>query len=158
MGYEAEPIQVSVSFITFNCAQYVSGIRLFDRSGANTMTELSRAGLIMPYSEESIIITPTARLMGIQVACSVYGAVGLGFLLQDGDRPTILRTTGIINNPPSDVGITTLVPRAGRELSGLIIGLDACKLVSVQLLELWADPGPSEGPSSAGVAYSVAGI
>ncbi|RSM07201.1 hypothetical protein CDV31_008754, partial [Fusarium ambrosium] len=148
IGYEAKMIQVSVSFITFDCAKYVSGIRVLERCGANATMELCRAGLIMPYSEESIIITPKMRLTGIQVASSISGIVGLGFLLQDEGRPAILRTAGIIENPPDGVGIATLGPRAGHELSGLLIGLDACKFVSLQLLELWTDPGPSERGSS----------
>lgn len=129
-GYEAKTIQISVSFITFDCAEYVSGMRVFDRSGTGSITELSRAGLIMPYSEESIIITPNDQLIGIQVASSFTGIVGVSFLLQDGDGPTIQRAAGAVNNPAEGVGITTLRPRVRHKLSGLLIGFD----VSIPLL------------------------
>lgn len=123
-GYEAKTIQISVSFITYDCAEYVSGMRVFDRSGTNSITELSRAGVIMPYSEESIIIPPNVQLIGVQVASSISGIVGLSFLLQDGDGPAIQRTAGPVNNPPEGVGVATLRPRVGHKLSGLLIGLD----------------------------------
>ncbi|UPK96170.1 hypothetical protein LCI18_007105 [Fusarium solani-melongenae] len=148
VGYEAKTIQISVSSITFDCAEYVSGMRVFYSSGTDSITELCRAGLIMPYSEGSIIIPPNVQLIGVQVASSISGIVGLGFLLQDGDGPTIQRTTGTINSPPEGVGVAALRPRVGHKLSGLLIGLDACKFVSLQLLELRVDPVHSKsGPS-----------
>ncbi|EEU40663.1 uncharacterized protein NECHADRAFT_76034 [Fusarium vanettenii 77-13-4] len=150
VGYEAKTIQISVSFITFDCAEYVSGMRVFDRSVTGSITELSRAGLIMPYSEESIVITPNDQLIGIQVASSFTGIVGVSFLLQDGDGPTIQRAAGTVNNPAEGVGITTLRPRVGHKLSGLLIGFDACKFVSLKLLELQIDHGPSKSGRSGG--------
>ncbi|KAI8689596.1 F-box domain-containing protein [Fusarium sp. Ph1] len=147
-GYEAKTIQISVSFITFDCAEYFSGMRVFDRSGTDSITELSRAGVIMPYSEESIIIPPNVQLIGVQVASSISGIVGLSFLLQDGDGPTIQRTAGTVINPAEGVGVAALRPRVGHKLPGLLIGLDACKFVSLKLLELRIDPVHSKsGPS-----------
>ncbi|KAI8723142.1 hypothetical protein NCS52_00169300 [Fusarium sp. LHS14.1] len=143
-GDEAKTIQISVSFLAFDCAEYVSGIRVLERSGANPATELSRAGLIMPFSEKSITITPKIELTGIQVASSTSGIVGLGFLLRDGNGLPAQRTAGIINNPPDGVGIATLRPRTGYKVSGFLISLDACKFVSLELLELCNDPGPSK--------------
>ncbi|RSL87389.1 hypothetical protein CEP52_015543 [Fusarium oligoseptatum] len=129
-------ITISVSFITFDCTEYVSGIRVLEVSGADRTTELSRAGLIMPFSEQSIILPPKTWLAGIQVASSISGIVGIGFLLGAGVIQHVQRTAGIINNPPDGVGIATLKPSPGYRVAGFLIGLDACKFVSLQLLEL----------------------
>lgn len=162
IGYEAKTIQISVSFITFDCVQVVSGMRVFERPGADSMMELSRVGVIMPYCEESITLASNTQMMSIQVASSISGIVGLGLLLQDGDGSTIQRAVGTVSDPPDGVGIATLRPRTGHELSGFLIGLDvsnylsdllvdshhwvlkACKFVSLQLLELRIDSGLSK--------------
>ncbi|KAF4979218.1 hypothetical protein FZEAL_4527 [Fusarium zealandicum] len=132
---EEETLVISVSFITFNCIAYFCGMRISQCKRVEPAAELSRAGLIVPCSEVQIQVTPQDQLMGIQVASSVSGVVGLGFRVQSAAGVEYIKTAGMIDKLSDSVGIANLKPGNGRRISGLKLGLDACKVVSVQLLE-----------------------
>ncbi|KAK7431652.1 hypothetical protein QQZ08_001871 [Neonectria magnoliae] len=90
---------------------------------------------------------PQDRLRGIQVASSISGIVGLRFKLENVADYASWKTAGIVENPPDGVGVATLEPRAGFQVSGAIIGLDVCKFVSIQLLESRLEPITTEDNS-----------
>ncbi|KAM0218137.1 hypothetical protein ACHAQD_007073 [Fusarium lateritium] len=101
--------------------------------------DVSRVGYIVPQSEFRIPIPPQYQFSGIRVATSASGIVGLVFRLEDKIGQVTRRSVGTVTGLPEGVGITTLEPRTGFQLSGVVIGLDACKFVSFQLLEHMID-------------------
>lgn len=108
------PISLAISFLEFDCIKYVCGMRFLAGKG-RSWVELSRAGLIHPTSETRISILPEERLVGIRVATSVCGIVGLSLLVQNSASAgqELSRAAGEIMNPSDGVGVGILRPQMG---------------------------------------------
>lgn len=126
----AYPIQISASFIAYNCDYYICGMRetYQDQDRTHATSELSRVGMTIPHSERSITIDPQSRIVGICVASSVCGIVGLGVVTVNQSGQRSVKRLGIIDNLPDGVGVAMLEPRSGHEISGAVIGFDVSLL------------------------------
>jgi hypothetical protein len=116
--------ELSISRIMFDGTEYICGLRISKPCHVGLRTEISRAGYILPQSEVHISISPQHRLSGIRVAISASGIVGLGFNLEDKIGHVTQKAVGIMKDLPEGVGVATLGPRTGFQLSGVIVGLD----------------------------------
>ncbi|KAH6900588.1 hypothetical protein B0T10DRAFT_600861 [Thelonectria olida] len=122
---------LAVSFLTFNCTTFICGFRVLVTNGES---ELSRAGLILPATETKLPLDLLISI-SVQVVSSTAGVVGL-HVFPDAQF-TQLSSLGaaILGSFPADTGIATLRPRQGSRTAGLVIGTDACKVISIQLVE-----------------------
>ncbi|KAF5019673.1 hypothetical protein F66182_8302 [Fusarium sp. NRRL 66182] len=117
-------IEVSLSRVTFDGAEYICGIRVYNPGQFGAIKEISRVGHILPHSEDSISVPPQHRVTGIRVAASACGIVGLGLRVENDMGHIVWETAGLVTEPPEGIGVATLEPRNGFQLSGAIIGLD----------------------------------
>ncbi|KAI5467642.1 hypothetical protein BGZ63DRAFT_419335 [Mariannaea sp. PMI_226] len=132
--------RVSVSFITYNCIRYICGMKVTTDTGTS---EISRAGINFSSTEEIIYTGSFENLVGVRAVFSPYGLIGLQFLTY-GPNGNISVGVGFNNDLPQGVGLVTLTPKDEFQISGLRFWLDACKVVSIQLLEsLMTDAEPN---------------
>ncbi|KAF5253556.1 hypothetical protein FANTH_1627 [Fusarium anthophilum] len=76
--------------------------------------------------------------------------VGLAFRIKDELGEVDWKIVGKVDKPDDYVGITLLEPQNGPYISGLLLSLDACKVVSIQLVEKLGDAMAVDRPSSPG--------
>ncbi|KAH7478393.1 hypothetical protein FOMA001_g9274 [Fusarium oxysporum f. sp. matthiolae] len=127
--------RISLSRILFDGIYYISGLRLSEQSEMNDFKEITSVGYIVPQTEIHVPFGPNHRLTGMRVAASASGIVGLSFRIDNGTDAIIWKNIGIVTDPPDGVGVATLEPKIDSQLCGAIIGFDACKSVSFQVLE-----------------------
>ncbi|KAF4980918.1 hypothetical protein FDECE_17785 [Fusarium decemcellulare] len=136
-------LQISVSKIEFDGMEYICGIRVLERSQSNLKKETSRVGYIISESEVHITILAQHRVTGLRVACSASGIIGLGLQIKGSARKAAWSYVNMTTEPLPHVGVATMEPTDGSSLSALIIGLDVCKFVSLQLVEQRSDDSTS---------------
>ncbi|KAJ3529226.1 hypothetical protein NM208_g9858 [Fusarium decemcellulare] len=138
---------ISVSRIEFDGMEYICGIRVFERSQSNLKKETSRVGYIISDSEVHTTVLAQHRVTGIRVACSASGITGLGLQIK-GSAGAAWSYVNMTTEPLPQVGVATMEPADGSSLSALIIGLDVCKFVSLQLVEQRSDDSTSSMPNA----------
>ncbi|KAF4336742.1 hypothetical protein FBEOM_9372 [Fusarium beomiforme] len=126
-----EELRISVSRINLDKMDYISGFRVFTEEG----TEVSRVGLIQPDSEVHLSRTSYEEIIAIKVAVTFGGIVALGLQIRDLLGTITMESVGELGEPADYVGITTLEPQNSDDVCGLLLGFDACKVVSVQVAE-----------------------
>ncbi|KAG5765418.1 hypothetical protein H9Q72_006496 [Fusarium xylarioides] len=127
--------KISLSRILFDGDYYISDMRLSERSEANSFKEISRVGYIVPETEIHVPLGPNHRMTGLRVAASASGIVGISFRIDNGTDAIAWKSIGTVTDPPDGVGVATLEPKIDSQLCGAIVGFDACKIVSIQVLE-----------------------
>ncbi|KAG5746660.1 hypothetical protein H9Q70_010651 [Fusarium xylarioides] len=127
--------KISLSRILFDGDYYISGMRLSERSEAISFKEISRVGYIVPETEIHVPLGPNHRMTGLRVAASASGIVGISFRIDNGTDAIAWKSIGTVTDPPDGVGVATLEPKIDSQLCGAIVGFDACKIVSIQVLE-----------------------
>lgn len=123
---EATLLDIGVSTITFDCTQYICGFRVTERTRSRTSNavELSRVGLIIPFSETTLTLTSKDHLSSIHVASSVSGITGISFRFLGEENRSITLSAGTVQELPDGVGIAKLNPRNGTRVVGLVVGFD----------------------------------
>jgi hypothetical protein len=119
-----EFFEIRLSFITFNRAIYVCGLRVLVGNEGSSIAEVSRVGFTRPETEIGLYVAPHEHLRSIVVASSLVSIVGLGICIRDASGETLLRTAGEMIDLPDGVGLATLEASPGSQLSGLVVGLD----------------------------------
>jgi hypothetical protein len=164
------PAEISVSFMTFNARTYISGIRIQKATDSLAQGEgevISKAGIIVPSTEQHIWLGVEDEVIGLRVASLANGIVGLKFLINMRGRSLqAWRDVGNFDTTGSpQIGIAELKKKRGAKLSGLSMMFDACKCLSVQLLEtpatprgLWIDPEPEIDPDANAFGQSTASL
>ncbi|KAF5240617.1 hypothetical protein FANTH_9505 [Fusarium anthophilum] len=128
-------LRISVSRILFDGVYYISGIRLSESNDMDTFEEFSRAGYIIPHDEFHMPLHPNDCLTGMRVAASASGIVGLGFRIRTWTDDIVWKNVGVVTHLPDGVGVANMEPCHDTRLRGVILGLDVCKIVSLQVLE-----------------------
>jgi len=72
-----------VSFTWFNGRLYVSGLRFWSTSESDGRNKAHKAGLVIPSSEQIVCFDDLNQLVGIDIALTVSGIIGLRFLVQN---------------------------------------------------------------------------
>ncbi|EWG38453.1 hypothetical protein FVEG_01661 [Fusarium verticillioides 7600] len=127
--------RISLSRILFDGDYYISGIRLSEPSESNSFKEVSRVGYIIPQTEIHVSLGPNHCMTRLRVAASASGIVGLSFCIDNGTGAIAWKSIGTVTDPPDGVGVAILEPKTDSQLCGAVIGFDACKIVSLQVLE-----------------------
>ncbi|KAF5634195.1 hypothetical protein F52700_5915 [Fusarium sp. NRRL 52700] len=123
---------------------YICGFRARRRDNS----EMFRIGLIQPDAETDMVISPSEQVVAVKVAATSGGIVGLAFRIKDEIGGLSWKHVGRVDKPHEYVGIKMLKPKNGLCISGLLLGLDACKIVSIQLVE---KRGENHSPRSDGL-------
>lgn len=123
-GPEPLSLEFCVSFITYDCTDYVCGIRVVEQHEATASCgqEMARVGLIRPVSEAKLSISPNDCLSGLSVSTSASGVQGMSFHF--GGTTGSIFPVGAVEILPPGVGIATLRPAGGRSIVGLVVGFD----------------------------------
>ncbi|KAF5964074.1 hypothetical protein FCOIX_13579 [Fusarium coicis] len=125
---------------------YILGFRVRRRDH----TDKFRIGLINVNTETEFLIKPSDRVIAVKVATTFGGIVGLAFRIRNELGGVDWKIVGKVDKPDDYVGITLLKPQNGPYISGLLFGLDACKVVSVQLVEKLGGATAVDRPRSSG--------
>ncbi|KAF5604794.1 hypothetical protein FPCIR_646 [Fusarium pseudocircinatum] len=125
---------------------YILGFRVRNRDHV----EKYRIGLINTNSETELLINPSDRVIALKVATTFGGIVGLAFRIKDELGGVDWKIVGKVDKPDDYVGITLLKPQNGPYISGLLLGLDACKVVSIQVVEKLGDATAVDRPRCSG--------
>ncbi|KAF5622077.1 uncharacterized protein FTJAE_11044 [Fusarium tjaetaba] len=127
--------RISVTRAYIDGRDYITGFRVTRRDH----TERFRIGLINTYEETRFVIKPSDQVIALKVATTFGGIVGLAFRIKDELGGVDWKIVGKVDKPDDYVGTTLLKPQNGPYISGLLLGLDACKVVSIQLVEKLRD-------------------
>ncbi|CCT69595.1 uncharacterized protein FFUJ_05493 [Fusarium fujikuroi IMI 58289] len=126
---------ISVTRGSIDGRQYILGFRVQRRDGKEKL----RIGLINTNKETTFFIGETDQVIALKVATTFGGIVGLAFRIKDKLSGVDWKVVGKVGALDDYVGIKILKPQNGRYVSGLLLGLDACKVVSIQLVEKLGD-------------------
>ncbi|KAF4446730.1 hypothetical protein F53441_9664 [Fusarium austroafricanum] len=146
---EADTLRISISRVRLYKKDYICGFRTFRQCQTSPEDEASRVGWIQPASEVHITITSSDQITTVRVAVTFGGILGLGLQTRDVNGQIFWRSVGELDKLADHVGVTTLEPQNGSQVSGLLFGIDPCKVVSVQLVEQTPAPATTaETPST----------
>ncbi|KAI7763635.1 hypothetical protein LZL87_010690 [Fusarium oxysporum] len=130
-----EEMRILVSRVYLDKRDYICGFRARKPDG----TENFRIGLIQPDAETHFSLRSSDQVVAVHVATTFGGIVGLAFRIKDELGGVSWKLVGKVDKPDVHVGIKMLKPKNGPYISGLLLGLDACKVVSIQLVEKLGD-------------------
>lgn len=135
LGFPNAPGQVlrlGVSFIPTAHRQYICGLRILTRESGGYL-EYSRAGFIDPLNEEVVDLGSPDGLDAILVHVTVSGIIGILFQMRSMEVPE-RHVVGYFGGC-TDVDNGTSEMKVGKRLQdvGFVLGLDACKVVSLEL-------------------------
>ena len=135
------PVRLSLSFINFNCRNYLSGIRLQGYKGQGDVQALSssQVGLIIPPSEEHLDLGPGEVIQSVRVYSLEDGIVGVEFHIDTCSNGQEVRLLGgsVASNPGAAVG--ELVP----DVSWCIRGFSFAVNVWAHILPSSSRPMPT---------------
>ena len=112
--------ELSFSFVDMDGIPHLCGVKIWSRDSEL----ISRSGVFMPGSSSTIDLKTSKSCSQIQFACSEYGIVGMRFQLQTEDGQLVSETVGRLNSDADGIGLTTLRPREGYHLSGIVFKFD----------------------------------
>ncbi|KAG5803393.1 hypothetical protein H9Q74_013288 [Fusarium xylarioides] len=147
-----EAVKISVSRVYLDKRYYICGFRATRRDGSVKF----HMGLIQPDAETRFIIWPSHQVIAIKVASTFGGIIGLAFRIKDELGGLSWKLVGKVDKPDEYVGINILKPENGPYIRGLLLGLDACKVVSIQLVENLGDSTSVDRPTSGKHAWHPA--
>ncbi|KAF5684788.1 hypothetical protein FDENT_6591 [Fusarium denticulatum] len=137
---------ISVTTGDLDGRPYILGFRVRGRDHR----EKFRIGLINTNAETEFLVKPSDQVIAVKVATTFGGIVGLAFRIKDELGGVDWKIVGKIDKPDDFVGITLLKPQNGPYISGLLLGLDACKVVSIQVVEKLGGATAVDRPRSSG--------
>ena len=140
----SQPLRLGASFISLVDQNYICGLRFLTSRGNGQGSELSRAGFINPENERTVEIESLEDVDTMSFHVTVSGIIGLSFQTRIMGMSRT-HTIGQFGDCVEDNGVSQL--EAGKKLQeiGFVVGLDACKIVS---LELAGRESTTESPPS----------
>lgn len=118
------PQRISVSFIPFNCRQYVCGLRVRRRLGCDAGATISQVGVNLPATERHFDMDAGDSLESLLVYTIMDGIVGIEFRLRMTESSTFtLRGFGHCHGS-NTVAVASLEPPSTRDFRGIGFGFD----------------------------------
>ncbi|KAI0595235.1 hypothetical protein F4775DRAFT_585635 [Biscogniauxia sp. FL1348] len=130
--HEVDSLKLGVSFVQVDGRRYICGLRYLSPDG---MVEYSRAGYVNPREEHHISLGSYDNLECLNVVMAKTGLVGM-LLHMKSQENSFSHSVGDIETAQLEGGIGRLSPKEGTACVGFIIGLDACKVISITLVEM----------------------
>ncbi|KAI1858568.1 hypothetical protein JX265_010661 [Neoarthrinium moseri] len=126
------PVQLGISFLHHDERSFISGLRLLSTSGAS---EFSRAGYINREDEQVIDLSPSdAFIKAVELNVTWEGLVGLRLILERNEN-AMSYSFGNMDVIGFESGIAKIDFTCLLSQATFLVGLDACKLVSLKLFE-----------------------
>lgn len=116
------PSRVSVSFIPFNCKNYVCGLRVRRRPDCSEV--ISEVGIRLPATEEHFDIDDGDTMESLLVCSAVDGIVGLEFRFRLNDNSTSVSHRLGCCSTSNDVAMASLDASSSSTIHGMIFGFD----------------------------------
>ncbi|KAI1462915.1 uncharacterized protein F4812DRAFT_448723 [Daldinia caldariorum] len=126
------PQRLRASFVYSNGKSYISGFRLLGADPSSLV--YCKAGLINLRNEHEIFLEPHSSVKHIEAAMEAKGLVGLRLHIQGSQGPYAI-SIGNMELPDPRTGICTLIPGCSTECVGFHLAFDACKIISISLIE-----------------------
>ncbi|KAI1800897.1 hypothetical protein F4811DRAFT_564415 [Daldinia bambusicola] len=134
------PQRLRASFVYSNGKSYISGFRLL--SADPTSLVYCKAGFINLRKEHELFLEPHSSVKYVEAAMEAKGLVGLRLHIQGSQGPYAI-SIGDMELPDPRTGICALIPAYGTECVGFHLAFDACKIISISLIEKLAASIPS---------------
>ncbi|KAI1374895.1 hypothetical protein F4677DRAFT_146182 [Hypoxylon crocopeplum] len=147
---DAKSKTLRVSSIYLNGKTYLSGFRFSSPDDPGSVKSF-RAGFVNPRKEHELVIGSHESLEYLEVAMATNGLIGLRFYIR-GPRNSYSVSVGNMELTDPGSGICRLTPGDNMQCVGFHIGLDACKIVSMSLVERQAQALPDSTNNHAGPA------
>ncbi|KAI1408209.1 hypothetical protein F5Y13DRAFT_204934 [Hypoxylon sp. FL1857] len=138
---DALPKRLRVSSVFSNGKSYISGLRLITTDDLDTAQPL-RAGFVNSRQEHDVFLEPHSSIEKLEVAMSTKGIIGLRFYIRALQSSAVVLVGDMELTDPSS-GISRLTPDENMQCVGFHLGLDACKIISISLMEQQARTLPS---------------
>ncbi|OTB10972.1 hypothetical protein K445DRAFT_370642 [Daldinia sp. EC12] len=136
------PKRLRASFVYSNGKLYISGFRLL--GAYPTSLVYCKAGFINLRNEQEISLEPHSSVICIEAAMEAKGLIGLRLHIR-GSQSLYAVSVGDMELVDPRSGICMLTPDCNTECVGFHLALDACKIISVSLIE---DPAVNAAPST----------
>ncbi|KAI0007040.1 hypothetical protein F4779DRAFT_643517 [Xylariaceae sp. FL0662B] len=150
---DVKSTRLRVSFIYVNGRTYISGFRVVPAEGSKSMDKSLRAGFINPRDEREIIIGPHDYIEHLEVAMTMSGLTGVRLCIT-GSQGSFSISIGDMKLTDPGSGIGRLTPRNNTRCIGLHLGFDACKIISISLIERQAETLPNAISKDTNDTYS----
>ncbi|KAI3320753.1 hypothetical protein HD806DRAFT_546964 [Xylariaceae sp. AK1471] len=133
--HPSQECRLRASFISMHGHMYLSGIRYCPSSseGEGDAT-WSRAGFVNRVREQEVCFGVQDSLEWLDVVVSPIGILGLRFHMKS-PIGSYSRTLGNMEEVTQESGVGRLKPSQDMNCLGLVLGLDACKVISISLVE-----------------------
>ncbi|KAH8677345.1 hypothetical protein BX600DRAFT_123255 [Xylariales sp. PMI_506] len=128
-----EAVDLGVSLVTYDEKTHVCGFRLITQARTLAEVEHARVGFINMNNEQLIRLNAADVLERVAVHTSMSGIVGLRFDIT-GQNDIRSESVGNIDILDTGSGIAQLTFGAAWKKASFLVGIDACKMVSFQLL------------------------
>lgn len=154
LGFPNAPSQVlslGVSFIPLADQQYICGLRVLTRESGK-YSEYSRAGFIDHLNEQVVDMDSLDEVDMITFHVTVSGIIGLSFQTRSIEPPRSHTVGQFDSCTDVDSGVSEL--DVGKRLRdfGFAVGLDACKIVTLELFGSQSATEPLSSTESTRVA------
>ncbi|KAI8632986.1 hypothetical protein F5Y19DRAFT_491590 [Xylariaceae sp. FL1651] len=133
-GHFTEECRLRASFVSMQSRLYLSGLR-YHLGGSEDGSSWSRAGFINPNREQEVCFGLYDSLEWLDITVSSTGILGLSFGA-NGPRGRSSRTLGDMKVYTQEDGVGRLRLSQDKTYLGFVLGLDACKVISVSLIEM----------------------
>ncbi|KAI0379167.1 hypothetical protein F5Y04DRAFT_260599 [Hypomontagnella monticulosa] len=130
---DTTPKKLRISSVYLNGKTYISGFRLSSVHDAGTIVS-NRAGFINPRKEHEINLEPQSSIQHLEIAMSTKGIIGMCFHIQ-GLQDSCVISVGDMELTDPVSGICRLTPGKNMQCVGFSIGIDACKVIAISLIE-----------------------
>ncbi|KAK8039263.1 hypothetical protein PG993_007674 [Apiospora rasikravindrae] len=130
---ESQILRLGVSFIPLANKNYICGLRVLAMRESEEYSEYSRTGFINPLNEQTLELDSLEDVGAISFHVTISGIIGLCFQTRTVESPRFFIAGQFDECTDVDSGFSEL--KVGKKLQdiGLVVGLDACKVVSLEL-------------------------
>ncbi|MBE3042508.1 hypothetical protein IMZ48_08005 [Candidatus Bathyarchaeota archaeon] len=118
------PQRISVSFISFNCKLYVSGLRVRHRSGCDAGATISEVGVNFPATEGHFDMDVGDSLESLLVYTVMNGIVGIEFHIRMAESSTLTPHHFGHCRGSNTVAVASLEPPPNRVFRKIGFGFD----------------------------------
>ncbi|KAK7948188.1 uncharacterized protein PG986_009074 [Apiospora aurea] len=141
---QSQILKLGVSFVPLANKNYISGLRVLAIRESEEFFEYSRTGFINPSNEHTLALDSLEVVDAISFHVTISGVIGLCLQTRTLESPKSYIVGQFDDCTDVDSGFSEL--KVGKKLQdiGLVVGLDACKIVA---LELFGSQPATESPS-----------
>ncbi|KAH7037521.1 uncharacterized protein B0I36DRAFT_67283 [Microdochium trichocladiopsis] len=127
-------VRLKASFADYCGKTYISGLCLDGVASDGGSAHSERAGFVNTTRFQYIELDSSWEIWRVEIALCCTGLIGVRLHFR-GHGSTVVKSIGQIPPPAADIGISDLPIPYNARISGLVVGLDAFKVVSLSVVE-----------------------